>query len=180
MRIVIKTRLRLVGSLTISLLTVLAIFYAAPSAWAGQLQSRSLNLASVKAGDITRHTVDFNFPGIANVGSIVFEYCANSPLEAILCLSPAGLDASSATLSAQSGETGFSILSQSANSITIHRTSAATGLGANSYEFSGVKNPSNVGSFYLRIHTYPSIDGTGPENDFGATVGVITQGVTIT
>lgn len=155
------------------------LFGMVPKAWADLLANRSLKIASVKASDTTTHTVTFNFTQASTVGSLVFEYCDN-PLFGLLCNAPNGINASAATLTAQNGEVGFSILSHSANRIVLSRTAAAVGLQTDSYEFSNVVNPADMGAFYLRISAYTSTDGTGTATDQGATVADITQGVTIT
>ncbi len=142
------------------------------------LPQRSLDIRSSTASVTTQHTVSFTFPGSASVGSIKFEYC-DSPLEVLSCVAPPGVDAAAAVLTAQSGETGFSVLSQTSNEVVLTRVPAATGSQLNSYTLNGVKNPSNIGSFYLRISSYASINATGPSIDFGGTVGAITQGISI-
>jgi len=180
MRCIIKSYSRTIGFLTTVVFSLSLVIGMVPSAWAAQLQNRSLSLSSVKASDINSYALSFNFPSTNNVGSLVLEFCSNSPLEDLVCTAPTGLDVSTASLIAQSGETGFSILLQTANTIILTRPSAATGTGANSYTFSGIRNPSTIGPFYLRIHSYASVDGSGSETDFGATVADITQGVTIT
>jgi hypothetical protein len=155
------------------------LFIAGENTKALIVNNRSLSLASVTASAVTRHTIGFNFQTTNSVGSLKFEYCT-SPLEALSCVAPAGLNSSTATLTAQSGETGFSIFSQNTNTLVLGRVAAVTGTQANSYTLNNVTNPSSIGSFYLRITSFASSNGTGPTLDFGGTVGVITKGVAIT
>ncbi len=155
----------------------LVFFYC--NAAAILVDNRSLGLSSVIASATTKHRINFNFQTNNNVGSLKFEYCT-SPLQQLPCAAPAGINAGAAVLSAQSGETGFAIFSQNANTVILGRPPAITGNQANSYSLNNVVNPSNIGSFYLRISSYASSDGTGPPLDFGGTVGVITRGVAIT
>jgi hypothetical protein len=165
-------------ALTSVLLCFFSMFFY-HNAKADVVDNRSLGLGSVVASATTHHAIKFNFITTNSVGSIKFEYCT-SPLQVLPCVPPAGLNASAATLSSQSGETGFIIFSQNANTVILGRAPAVTGAQANSYTLDNVVNPSSLGSFYLRISSYASSDGTGSALDFGGTVGVITQGVTIT
>ena len=148
-------------------------------AYAAQLTQRSLQLGTTAAGAATTHTFTFTYTSTTTVGSVVIEYC-DSPLEQIACSAPPGLDASAATLTSQSGETGFSILSQNANQIVLTRAPIPASNIASTYQFSNVVNPTgSPGTFYARIATYATIDGTGAETDFGAAVNSTTQGVSI-
>lgn len=143
------------------------------------VNNRSLTINSSMASANTSHIVRFNFQTTNSVGSLKFEYCT-SPLQQLACATPTGLDASAATLASQSGETGFSIFSQDANTIVLSRAASVTGTQANSYRLNNVVNPSSIGAFYLRISSYASIDASGSALDFGGTVGSINQGVAIT
>lgn len=168
------------GFLAIILTLSLVFLVSAPKAWADLFTNRSLIIDSVKAGDTTTHTVNFSFNQTSLVGSLVFEYCSNTPLFSITCTAPTGMDASAATLTAQSGETGFHILSQSANQVILARVASVTGTQANSYVLSNIVNPTDIGPFYLRISAYSSTNGSGTATDQGATVADITVGITIT
>ncbi len=159
-------------------LILLAVTMPLTSASADQLQNRSLQLKSTAASANTTHTVNFQLVSPTPVGSLVFEYCT-SPLLVISCVAPAGLNANGAVLSGQTGEVGFSIFSTSANQIILTRTASVPGAQANSYTFTNVVNPSSTGSFYLRISSYNSNDGSGPAIDNGSVVGDINQAITI-
>src|SRR6186997_857199 len=73
------------------------------------IQNRSIHVNSAIASEVTSHTFQLTLPTTTNIGSIVFEYCSNSPLIYLTCSAPAGFDASSSVLATQSGNTGFSI-----------------------------------------------------------------------
>lgn len=148
-------------------------------AYAELLINRSLYILDSNGGVVTQHQVSWQFPSSPPVGSIVLEYCT-SPIEDLPCSTPAGLDVSSAVFANQSGETGFSVFSQSTNTIILTRPPASTGPQLNTYTFNNITNPSNVGSFFLRISTYASVDGSGPKTDFGGTAAAITTSVSIT
>lgn len=142
------------------------------------LQDRSLYILTSAGGANTTHTFTFTFPNNINVGSIQFEYCTD-PIEEITCDTPNGLDVSGATFDSQSGETGFSLLSASANGLILSRPAAVSAPQPNSYTFSNVVNPSDIGPFFVRIHAFPSLDATGAELAFNSVAGSITTGVNI-
>jgi len=142
------------------------------------LTNRTLSIASSTAGANTNHTFSFNFPITETVGSINFEYCTD-PIDVVTCVNPNGSDVSGATLGGQSGETGFAIVSQGTNSITIGRTPGVVGNGLNSYSFDNVINPGDKGPFFVRISAYSSSDGSGPILSFSSVAGSINQGINI-
>jgi hypothetical protein len=160
----------------IALLVVTPLFVQSVSA--AQLSQRSLTLGATAAGATTTHEFAFTYASGTTIGSVAFTYCT-SPLAQIVCDAPAGLDVSAATLQTQAGETGFVIQSQSANQIILSRAPSTATL-ASVYKFASAVNPTGApGSFYVRITTYASLDGTDPETDFGAVVSATTQGVSI-
>lgn len=167
--------------LSIFILAVLVSGWLAPSVKAELLPYRSLYILDSNGGAVTQHQISFQFPASSSIGSLVFEYCT-SPIEDVACNAPAGLDASAAVFANQTGETGFSVLTQTANTAILTRPPAVTNPSPqqNTYTFNNVRNPSNIGTFYLRISTYASIDGTGPKTDYGATAAAITTAVGIT
>jgi hypothetical protein len=137
---------------------------------AANLTDRSIQIGTAVADATTNYNFDFSFTTTDVVGSIVFEYCSNTPLFDIPCSAPDGLDASGASLSSQSGETGFSMhANTSANRIVISRVPAATAAGAAEYNFSGVVNPDTANdTTYVRISTHAGNDGTGANVDEGS------------
>lgn len=144
-----------------------------------KLFNRSISIGSSLGGVTTSHEFSFYFPISVNVGSIVFEYCTD-PIEEVTCDAPAGMDASGATLTSQTGETGFALVTATASKLVLGRTPADTNDQQNTYHFDNVVNPSNIGPFYIRISAYSSSDGSGPEVSFNAVVGAITQGIGVT
>lgn len=143
------------------------------------LLQRSLSIGTSKGGATTNHTFSFFFPISESVGSISFQYCTD-PIDVITCVNPTGSDVSGAVLSAQTGETGFAVVSASSNMITIGRTPATVGNQQNSYSFDNIVNPSNVGPFFVRISAYASSDGSGTPLSFSSVAGAITIGINIT
>ncbi len=163
-----------------ALLVTVAISFVPMPVRAQQLQQRSLRVESATAGATTEHTFSFSYTttGVA-VGSIMFEYCT-SPLDGVACVPPNGMNAGQAVLAQQQGETGYFVLARQTNRIILTRAPALPPtINPSTYAFTGIVNPSDTGTFYVRITTYVSTDGSGPYTDFGAVVNATTQGVRI-
>lgn len=154
-------------------LIVVACVLASNRSVALLLPNASILIASSVPSVITTHSFVFDIATAGSLGSIRFEYCSNGPLVGSPCTAPAGLDVSGATLSSQTGATGFSVDAGStdSNHLVITRAAVATGTGPVSYGFSGVVNPSTPNAqIFVRIMTYASTDASGPYTDAGATV----------
>ena len=144
-----------------------------------ELTDRSITIGTPVASATTSHTFNFNFANPVDVGSIQFQYCT-SPLEGVPCTAPNGLNAAGAALAAQTGATGFGLLSATANNLIITRAPTVSASGMAMMEFTNIVDPSDIGPFYVRISTYTTQDATGTEDAYGAVVSSITQGVSIT
>jgi hypothetical protein len=166
---------------TLSVLLICALLLAAlPSAYAAQLTSRSLDIASSQAGASTSYTLNFKIATPGLLGSIRAQFCSNDPLIDTACTAPAGFNLAGAALSAQSGETGFGIDPlTTANVLILSRTPSAALSQAASYTLQGVVNPSSVGSYYIRLQTYASADASGPATDYGGLAFSINSQVSI-
>lgn len=151
----------------------------AASVQAAQITSRSLQLSSNKPGE---HTVtygfDFTIPTAGSMDSVVIEFCGNSALVEDTCVAPWGLDALNATFASQVGLNGF-IKSASSNVNTLvlsHAPGNVQSAGAVSATFDNITNPTDADSYYVKIFTYPTTDGSGPYTDFGALAFSINAG----
>lgn len=128
---------------------------------------------SMPGGNV-RHLFDFTVPTTAtNLGSIRFEYCTTAAEVAggIDCDVPTGLSTASATMGSESGATGFSVSSATANEVILSRaTASAPGApGILQYRLDGIINPTTANqTFFVRISTYTSLDGTGSSIDTGS------------
>ena len=145
---------------------------------AAELSVRSVTLSTAGIGAAAQHRFNFTVPSTQVVGSVMFEYCTNSPFIFVACVPPAGLDLSSMALTAQSGNTGFTISGpdSTANKIVINRAPAAGSAVATSYSFNNIINPTTVNqTTYVRVATYISTDATGVANDYGAVAFATTQ-----
>src|ERR1035437_7234707 len=86
--------------------------FSGQSAYAAQITARSLTLQAggtdggSKPGGVVNHKFDFNLPTTGNIGSIKFEYCTNA---STTCVMPVGLVTTSATVTNQTGVTGFTL-----------------------------------------------------------------------
>lgn len=137
---------------------------------AALVQNRLLDMSTSEAGigGVT-YSLQFDLVNSYSLGSIVLEICDDGPLPGTPCTVPAGFDASGVVLASQSGETGFAVHpSSTANRIVLGRAAAMTAPGTVSYDLGNIINPSlGNHTFYGRIYTYASSDGTGPSIDDG-------------
>jgi len=162
----------------IALLLVLFIFVS-PASAAMRFQERSLYMNSARPGDTTSYTVSFRYMSLQPVGSVDMLFCI-SPIPYEPCVTPPGVDASGATLSNQSGETGFSILSKNANHIVLTRTPSMISGGGSSYTFENIKNPTDTTQpFSLRLRSHATTNATGSQIDFGSVRGEVTNSIVI-
>lgn len=158
--------LLLVSSLCISLAQ-----YSAPQVLGAQLTSRSLQMSNELAGahNVT-YKLAFDVATGGAIGSIEFQFCSNSALIVDPCVAPFGFDALNATLTAQTGTAGFvKSGSSSVNDIIMTQLPPSnTNSGPVSFTFTNVVNPTNMGSYYVKVFTYTSADASGTPLDFGA------------
>ncbi len=162
------------------LVYALLVFIAPVGAIALRLQDRGLFMLSTLPGATTTYTVSYQYSSPDPVGSVDMLFCI-SPIPYEACVTPPGLDVSGATLSSQTGETGFSILSKTANRIVLTRAPAAiTASGLSAYTFNNIVNPSGTNqSFSIRLQTHSSVDASGSQIDFGSIKGQVTNAIVI-
>ncbi|MGI9028212.1 MAG: hypothetical protein ACR2FM_05245 [Candidatus Saccharimonadales bacterium] len=153
------------------LITVTPAWHFTGKALADRLASRSITIGSSQPGAATSHNFAFTIPNANTIGSIEFEYCANTPFIGTACTAPNGLDVSGVSLDAQTGATGFLVNNglTNANRILITRVpSANLATQAATYDFSNAINMTDETTTFVRISLFASIDGTGPTSDSGA------------
>lgn len=163
-------------------MTAALFFGAVPFAYASNslLQNRYDQMANANASANTTHLIGFTVTDPTSIGSVVFEFCSNSPLLPVACVAPPGFSASVAILTAQTGETGFSIHpSSTINKIILTRVAIAPVGGPSTYRFTNIINPSLPGTFYLRMSTYLSTDGSGANIQEGGTALAIVGGLSV-
>jgi hypothetical protein len=160
------------------LISVLILTCVPYFVWIGQsyaiatLEPRSVVISSSIPSAVTTEDFQFQFISSDDVGSIVLQYCTNSPLFEDSCTAPDGLSAADAALTSQSGNMGFSIdqADSNGNTIVLGRTASAPDTSViNSYDFANIINPSASNqTTYVKISSYNSSDGTGTYIDRGA------------
>ena len=172
----VRTRVAL-GLLLLVVSTCLPILNSATT-YAAQITSRSLTLKAgatdggSKPGGVVNHAFAFSLPTSGTVGSIKFEYCTTAANSVAFpaCTMPTGLDTTSATLSSQTGATGFTIVNTTNGSPYITRSaSSITGPLSVTYQLNTVTNPTSTNgeTFFVRISSYATTNATGGTTDTG-------------
>ena len=179
----LRPKSRILALFAASLLIVgLAQLVFNPSVHSAQLGDKQLLLDNNTGGATGPYNLSFNLvtPGV--VGSIVVEFCSNDPFPGFPCVPPAGFSAGSATLASQTGETGFIIDSGTStdNRIVLARPATAAAAGPVNYVFNNVTNPTTPGSYFVRLQTFTSTNGTGSATDEGGLAFSIASQITIT
>lgn len=135
---------------------------------AAQLTSRSMAESNSAGGGPSAHTFKFTTGSAASIGSIGFLYCTTATGS---CTTPATLLTTSATLTQQSGATGFSMVNGTNGNPYIMQ-SPAIPIGAGTvltYTLSNITNPTPDNTeYYVRITTYTGTDGATGPTDTGA------------
>lgn len=175
--------LALVAALVLQVLPGYKVFAAGPT----QITSRSLTLEAgatdggSKPGGTVKHLFNFTLHDATDtLGSISFQYCTTAaPVPGgTNCVAPAGISTQNATIGSQNGANGFTGITNSSkddandgayNVITIKRTTAATITAplAVTYELDSIVNPSTPQTFFVRISTFSSLDGSGSALEAG-------------
>lgn len=146
-----------------------------------QLADRSLTLSDGRAGQ-TAVAYAFQFQPLTTdpIAMVRFQICANDPFPDTPCTAPVGFDAAGATLTDQSGDTGFTLSAQSTtNELVLERTALASAGLQNRYEFSGLTNPTDIGTYYVRVQTFADVNLTDPSNGYGGIAFVINDAVDV-
>jgi hypothetical protein len=137
-------------------------------AYGAPLGNRAVQINNNIASEQSNYRLSFTVASADTLGSIRIEFCMNSTLEDEACIAPNGQDASSAVLTEQQGESGFTISSASTdNEIILTRTPVLSTQNNLVYTFTNIKNPADAGTYFVRVHTYASDDATGTASNFG-------------
>jgi hypothetical protein len=141
----------------------LAVFLVIGTADAAGLTSRSDTLNTSQAGAVTTHGLAFTTATGSAIGSIGFDFCTTADGS---CTVPTGLATTSATLSAQTGISGFTLVNSTNGAPYIKNTGTPTvnGSTAVTVTLANITDPSAINTtFFVRITTYTGTDGaTGP------------------
>lgn len=170
----------LTWSEALPLLLFILFLITTPASAAMRFQERSLYINDISPGATTSYKVSFRYMSPLAVGSVDMLFCVD-PIPYHPCVTPPGFNAANATLSSQTGETGFSILSKSTNHIVLSRPpTMVTAAGTSSYTFDNIVNPTGTDqSFSIRLRSHGTTNATGPQIDFGSVRGQVTKGIII-
>ena len=159
----------------------LALFvFVLPATATTRLTDRSLLIQNNEPGATTSYTVSFNYMTPSPIGSIDMRFCIN-PIPDEPCVAPPGLDITGATLTGQTGETGYSISTHTADHIVLSRlpSPVATGTAA-SYTLSNIVNPTDTSqALSIRLRTHAAVTTSGAHVDFGSVRGQVNRGIVI-
>lgn len=172
-------------TLPIYITVALLLFGAVPLIFAQtptQLPGRYDKISSSQVSSVSSHEIGFSITNLAvPVGSISIEFCSNSPLIELPCTPPSGFDALNANLNSSQGEPGFSIdPSSTANKILLTRPAALPTGTFVRFFFSNIDNPDATGSYFIRLRTFTSTDGTGAHIEYGGLVFAIVESLSVT
>ena len=159
-------------------------------AGASQITTRSLTLVAngttggSSPGGVVNHAFAFTLPANSSVGSIQFKYCTTAAdTGALVCITPTGLVTTSATLSNQTGATGFTMVNTTNGAPYLTRSAAAVAAPqAVTYQFNTVTNPTSVNgeTFFVRIASFASITATGSPIDNGTVAAATNRSIDLT
>ena len=169
------------------------------TAYAGQITVRSLTLQAnglnggSKPGAAVNHLFTFTVPSTAGIGSVKFDYCTKAAdVGAETCQAPTGMNAATATLTSGTGIDGMTVDSATANSVLLRRsnTNSVPAGTIVTFQLSNVTNPQALKAdnitpepnytFYVRISTYTSQDGTGVPVDRGTVTASTAEPIVLT
>lgn len=176
---------KLPAVLSVALVAVMVVaqllVVSPPSVLAGELENRSLQVMNPLPSAITEYQFNFDVVTSGTVGSILFQFCSNSPVYGADCVAPTAFNANAASLASESGIQGFSTVSgQPDNQILLTRVPGFVNAPvATSYIFDNIVNTSDTGETYVRVSTYPTINGTGQDIDDGGIAYAITNALDI-
>jgi hypothetical protein len=146
------------------------------------LSARTVEMSSsadgtIAAGQNATYKVSFGIASSHNVGSVVVQFCDNSPIIGDSCNAPTGLNDHFATTLATANNTGsvtplaVDTVNSTINRVVLTRTGgvqAVTNSDTVNVELQNITNPTNVNTtFYARLYTYTSVDGTTGMTDAG-------------
>ena len=170
------------GVAIVILIAAQVLLFSPPhKAYADELLNRSLQVINPLPSAITTYEFNFDTTTPGDIGSILFQFCSNSPVYGTSCVAPNGFSASSATIASQAGVSGFTLDSgQPNNQILLSRTPLFVNAPVTvSLVFDSVVNTSDTGSSYVRISTYASSDASGVSTDQGGVAYAITNALDI-
>jgi hypothetical protein len=145
-----------------------------------QVQNRYDQMSNSQTGAVATHMIGFTLTNTTTpVGSVLIQFCDNSPLIGDVCNFPVGMRVSTATLSSQTGNTGFTLSSNAGGQLLLTRNPSLPTSAPNTYYFDNITNPSSPGEYFARIQTFSSNDATGPYIEQGGIAFSIVSAFTV-
>lgn len=128
-----------------------------------QITSRSIQMSDPGPSDTSTYEVDFLLGSNHNIASIVLQTCSDSPIIGdSTCGAESGFSWSGVSIDNEDNVT-LGAMSTSANTdadtLVVDVDGGATAMSASdqiTFEVTGVTNPDNTGTFYVRILTFSS------------------------
>lgn len=138
-----------------------------------RFQNRSVLVNKSEPGVVATYTFNLQYTTQTSIGSFDMLFC-NDPIPNDPCYAPDGIDVSKAVLTSQTGETGYTISSRSANHLILTRNPSVAGTELSTYVFTGILNPTDLTRAYsVRLSDYASTDAVGPVIDLGSVIAVV-------
>lgn len=164
---------------TVLLLVCSFVVFTSQASAVIRLNDRSMFVYDPEPSVISKYTISFTYNTSASVGSIDILFC-NDPIPDDVCNAPAGIDASNAVLTDQTGETGFTIQTETANHIVLTRPPGIVNQTPSTYTFDNIKNPSRtIYSYSARLGDYASTDASGIPIDIGSVITSLNIGIVL-
>lgn len=151
----------------ISCFMVGSLFVLAQTASGAEFTSRDLTMTDNVVGHVSDYKLSFSGQSGGMVQSVRLQLCSNDPFPGLPCTPPSGLDFQTASLTQQTGMTGFTISAgTTSNELILTRTSpAATIPGKVSFSFSTIHNPTTPGTIFGRLETFATNNASGLRHD---------------
>jgi hypothetical protein len=162
------------------ILGILVALMIAPEVGAAGLTNRSDSMSTSQANVTSTHVVSFRTATGSNIGSVGMTFCTTATGA---CTVPGGLVTTSATLGAQSGVSGFTLVNTT-NGAPYVTNAGAPLVGAAtqvSFTLDNITNPTAVNAtFFVRITTYTGTDGATGAVDTGNVAVSTAQPINLT
>lgn len=180
-----RIKAKLVNSKSLRALPILIgvlVFACSGLTQAIEIGTRTLKISSAEpSATNVQYELTIDRASSGTLGSLQLEICTNDPFAGTPCTIPAGLSFSAASVLSQAGVSGFSVSGfTTPNSLILTRTASAVAAGPLEITIGNVQNPSSTGTYFGRIQTFASTDGTGVADDQGGLAIAIVQRVGVT
>ena len=150
--------------------------------------SRKITMSSSVNGDTgVTYDVQFTVGSSHTIGSVAVQFCSQSPIVGDTCTAPTGFDVDSATEATGANDTVGDYTKDATETVANRFVAAVDAPAANTnadivnITLSNVTNPTTTNtSFYARLYTYTSADGTGSEVDAGGVALSTAAQITVT